>query len=206
MNSISGIEYGEEISFPFLIQEVSSSDKDFSRELIETLHLWKIIAEGKRRESPIPLEQERFSVLIDVASYFITNLKSSQGDSSLIINRKNQHIKSIAMTINEDNKLILEYLITDPRNIKTTVNSEEPDRVSGAGTSIIQYLFQKCLTEELEEIFLHSNPDAKKFYEKLGFEKINNRKTCNKMHITSEKIRTFLFSKSPPNSYQYRLL
>ena len=60
-------------------------------------------------------------------------------------------------------------LVTNPWNVRSPLNQDTANRVTGAGTSIIQDIARAAGGDA---IFLRALPSALPFYKKLGFEKI----------------------------------
>ena len=63
----------------------------------------------------------------------------------------------------------VEWLVTNPINIRDEVNDREKYRVTGAATAILAKLGSICLKESMEQICLESLISAEPFYTKLGF-------------------------------------
>lgn len=86
--------------------------------------------------------------------------------------------QAIAITsdINNKNKpsLHLNYIATNPINIRSIVNATENHRLAGAGTAMIYHLAQVCLQENKHKITLTALDEAKTFYEKIGFKESRN--------------------------------
>jgi hypothetical protein len=84
------------------------------------------------------------------------------------------NIEAIAIAKKGNNEsspsyLYITYLATHPKNIRSILNNEESNRVSGAASSIISYLIEVCNKEKIETLRLFSVATAIEFYNKIGF-------------------------------------
>ncbi|MBS0627098.1 MAG: hypothetical protein JSS09_02680 [Verrucomicrobia bacterium] len=186
-------------SFPKAIQpldvlEIPSSEKQYI-EIQKQVDLWSFLAQQKKAKTPIPVEKELFETLSSIAIVLSISLENrSPSHQLLACTDKKKNIQSIALVSNEVNRIFLKYLITNPKNIRSDVNSNELNRVRGAGTAIIHHLLEKCLTEQ-KTLQLYSTPSSEPFYKKLYFEKVNSSSSSTLLFST-RKIK-FLFSNKP---------
>lgn len=189
MNTTSS--YSRKTISPLCIQEIPSSHKQFVG-LQKQVDVWGYIADNKKAKTPISTEKDRFSTLASIATILSITLESREPSHQLLIcTDKRSTVQSIALISNEPNRFFLKYLITNPNNIRSDLNSREPNRVTGAGTAIIHHLLKKCLIENKKSLQLYFTPDSEQFYRKLYFE-IANSQSSNLMKFSSRKIE-FLF-------------
>jgi hypothetical protein len=87
--------------------------------------------------------------------------------------KKSHTIQAIACTrlqTKENDALEIVYLLTNPYNVRSTLNKNAPNCVKGAGSAIINYLVKRFLLQSsCPSIELLAAKEAVGFYEKLGF-------------------------------------
>ena len=156
----------------------------------ETLSEWEITAWKKETLSTSTEDKELFSDLWLVA--FGANVDTSlQSHNSLCVICKSpsspEVIQAISLFTKQKEHIFLNFLITNPHNIRAPINEFEEDKVCGAGSAIIQHLFKVCIEENLERIRLLSTDSSIEFYTKMGFTPILGPNKC--MQITAEEIQ-----------------
>ncbi len=162
---------------------------------------WSTLAEDKQRLSETPEDKELFGSSLEISDHLkntipkaqTINKKTNKQRFEMLFsqsNDENRTIQAISVIKNkDDNTVYLEFLATNPNNIRARVNETQLNQVKGAGSSIIYALFEKCVQDQRASISLKALPPSVSFYEKLGFEIIGDG---NVMQITLEKIQLFL--------------
>jgi N-acetylglutamate synthase-like GNAT family acetyltransferase len=95
------------------------------------------------------------------------------------------------------NYLMVVYLATHPHNIRASVNKGEY-QVTGCGTALISHIARECLKQKLSGIYLEPTQSAERFYEKLGFERLNTSEiapedsSTTPMRMTAQAIRKLI--------------
>lgn len=90
----------------------------------------------------------------------------------LVKDDQKQDIHAIGLISFFHGDIEIDYLVTHPRNIRSSINEKEPDRIFGAGTCLINYLKQARMLATCSKITVCTWKMGTGFYEKLGFRKI----------------------------------
>jgi len=148
-------------------------------ELSKTFEVWKQFAQEKsEKESQ---QKNIFANSKDICLWGIDTLKKDVDCKHRIFICTQSAFNPEAITIISEKTtapsadspskpyLYVEYLVTHPKNIRSPLNENEPNRVNGAGSAIISALIQLGREENKDTIQLHSLSSARPFYEKLGF-------------------------------------
>ncbi len=93
----------------------------------------------------------------DYRSYYVCRDEKGQDQGMMVLEMK-------------PNKVYVALLVTNPHNIRSKVNEDEPNKVKGAGTCLLQKAEELARNEGKESIVLHPVSTAITFYEKNGFE------------------------------------
>lgn len=145
---------------------------------------WEKIAEEKLQQLP-PILNGIFLDSIDICQWVRAKLTDKKELRFIACTRKSfdpkkpENIEAIAVFSRQKlfkcvdgtyiPYLYLEALATNPKNHRSSVNEHEPNRVTGAGTQMINHLKMIAQGENLKQIRLSSLPAARGFYTKLGF-------------------------------------
>lgn len=78
-------------------------------------------------------------------------------------------VHGLALVANNFPQLSVEYLVTNPVNIRSVVNENEPNRVEGAGRAFCQYAEKEATRRGLTSIRLNPLDSSQEFYCKVGF-------------------------------------
>jgi len=117
-------------------------------------------------------------------------------DTVLVSRDLKDKIHAIALYNQRKNKIAC--LVSHPDNIDHKVNREVENRVKGAGTSIMLYLFRKTIELGIP-LKVDSTPSAKKFYQKLQFELTGERDyRFIGLELSADKINGLIKRKIPP--------
>ena len=71
--------------------------------------------------------------------------------------------------------VFLQYLSGNPDNIEGVTNASSPSSIRGAGTKLIEFLVQRCLSEGFSGIYVEALPPAHAFFSKRGFKQLPNK-------------------------------
>lgn len=178
--------------------------EDHTEELCLCAGRWSSLAVDKQRLSETPEEKALFNDSSEISNHLENTISKIQQINKKInkqrfeilfsvSNDPNRTIQAISVVKNkDDNTVYLEFLATNPNNIRARVNESQLNQVKGAGSSIVSKLFEKCVQNKQDSICLKALASSVSFYEKLGFEVI---KEGYVMQITLEKIKKILNEK-----------
>jgi hypothetical protein len=144
-------------------------------ELTKITKTWDAFARNKAKQ--VSTSQKVFEDSISLCNYIISALNNNQAKYRFFIctqSQKNLDVEAIAVTSEKVSSavkpyLYVEYLMTHPKNIRSTLNENEPHRVTGAATKIISHLTEVAQKANMSEIHLYSLNSARGFYQKNGF-------------------------------------
>jgi hypothetical protein len=98
---------------------------------------------------------------------------------------KNGNDQGMMKTEMKVNQVYVAFLVTNPINIRSKVNENEPNKVKGAGTCLLLKAEEIALNEGKDSVSLYPLPTAVSFYEKNGFAKTNGGKMSKKVYQAS---------------------
>ena len=100
-------------------------------------------------------------------------------------------IQGIGIVSTTKNFVLLKDIVTNPQNIRSSVNTITAEKLHGVGTSIIAHIAKICLSEGKEGVFLSSLKEAEGFYERCGFENLFlDEDVLRSMFISAKKLQT----------------
>jgi hypothetical protein len=79
----------------------------------------------------------------------------------------------------------LEFMVTHPKNIRSNINKNNPNRVEGSGKTLIQKIADVYRQEDKRRITLFSLDSSLHFYFKIGF-KIQEKENPHQMKLYLE--------------------
>jgi hypothetical protein len=175
------------------VEEVSG--EEIYHEIFPLAKFWRDISWELRERTEDPDKQKMYERANKVNGFVRTKLKEMKGESHFLYHNtvavcygidlkirgfavlKVTHLPLVAHKKRqpipkpdpEKTFIRLCYLSTDPRNLYGELGYK------GVGTSLVQFLFQKCITESFAGIFVEPVPEAVSFFQKFGFvEAINS--------------------------------
>lgn len=84
-------------------------------------------------------------------------------------------IQGVALIyLNADNYVRVRDIVTNPDNVRGSINKSTEKKISGIGTALIAESSKICLKETRAGLYLTALKSAEGFYEKLGFEKVGD--------------------------------
>jgi len=190
------------------IQEVNPYTQN--RAILSSTALeWSKQAAEKLKEAKNETELKIFELSAEINRLFIEYIKKAKvrnpklGDLLYTCrDYKNKELQALGFTTVRNRQggkcLILQLLTTNPNNIRSDVNKNEPNRVQGAATAIISSLAQRVLKGEYIGLFVHSVDSVLDFYKKLGFEPCLNplndpTEGCTPLILTKKRIESLIF-------------
>ena len=157
-------------------------------QVVNILKDWEEIADQKSSQTPLEQEQNIFDDL-SFASFATTLAPlSTEKEYTYLVCKSNnfpETVQALAIIKERPNHLLLDTLLTHPHNVRSSANDSEPEKVSGAGTALIQHIFNRCVKNEINEISLTHLDSSLPFYQKHGFSSL----TASHLSITQEQIQ-----------------
>ena len=78
-------------------------------------------------------------------------------------------VQGIALVTKNLPALRVDYVMTNPANIRCKANESEPGRVEGAGRAFCAFLEKEAPKEGIKSVYLNALPPSIPFYLKFGF-------------------------------------
>lgn len=156
---------------------------------------WQLMAYLKRMVAKVHGENEAASIFVDSSNISRLVAECFEDHDSCIPRvferaiacydaKDPDNIQAIALIKDDSDSLCLldphttylkiALMVTNPINIRSSVNSTEDDRVRGAGTNLIVHIAKECLEKKYNGLYLESVDSALPFYQKLGFEELDS--------------------------------
>lgn len=153
--------------------------------------IWQEIAEEKGSLAPTSSERARFYSCKSISqSIYYSASYPDYGKEIYACKDEKGTVQALMVLSVRTNNVYVDYLVTSPNNIRSSVNDCEPDKVEGAGSSLLRKAEQIALERGKESVDLIPLSTAVAFYEKLGFTHAGYgmKKTIAKIaeHITPE--------------------
>lgn len=154
------------------VRELTPNEKN---KLIKITDTWNTFAQSKASQSSPT--QKVFEDSSSLCKYIISALNDKTNKYKFYVctqAQKDTDVEAIAVISEKVSSvakphLYVEFLMTHPKNIRSPLNENEPNRVTGAATKIISYLAEVAKQRRIDEIHLFSLNSARGFYEKIGF-------------------------------------
>lgn len=158
----------EEITIKTLKTEKISVFYDDS--CAKVARVWESVAREKAQIATDPTERTQFISCANISSSIATSLQFPSDYRSYYTCKDEQGLDQAMMILEvKSNHVYVAYLVTNPINIRSSVNENEPDKVKGAGTCLLQKAEEIAIHEGKESIKLYALSSAITFYEKNGF-------------------------------------
>lgn len=172
----------EKISFekPALNVTMLKPTAKNKREIKKIIETWKQVANAKAALTQT--EAQLFNDSTWIGTLIGNKLASTSADESrknnmrIVVCHDSQHRLPQAIAIIENQTddanvryKYVDFLMTNPINIRSSVNNDELHRVAGAATAVLTKVGQLCLKEKIETIKLWGINSAIPFYHKVGF-------------------------------------
>ena len=165
-------------------------------EIRTTLRQWKkmcyaMLAQAQKNQEG-KLTVKNVKSMCKVVRSCILHSPTLKTDSIVLsIDTMTSKIQGIAIVSTTKNFVVLRDIVTNPENIRRSINTTTAEKLHGVGTSIIAQIARTCLSEGKEGIFLSSLEEAEGFYSKCGFEKLSPDEDCLKsMFLSAKKLQT----------------
>lgn len=103
--------------------------------------------------------------------------------------------QGLMLTRNDLDQVKIVHLVTHPRNVRSSLNAGELEKVTGVGTMLVKYAANRCLELGKPYLYLEGTHSAKPFYERLGFEEIHGwliEDGDYAMEVSAQKINELL--------------
>ena len=149
------------------------------QEIRDELAIWEETAYSKRSEAQEEEALDIFHDLTVVTNIFNTRKLPVTKKHSYFVCKSEQFpktIQAIAITQQKKSTLFLEALITNPHNVRSSVNEDEPEKTRGAGSALINHIVDRCLKKDLQKISLSYLTSSVPFYKAHGFTEISSNK------------------------------
>lgn len=151
---------------PLLIAEKVSEESEVRR----IASVWKKVAQEKSALASCD-EKQQFTDCVEIADSFAYAPRFVVwNDSTHYICKDEKGNAQAMMSLKlEPERVYVSLLVTNPINISSRVNRDEPHRVRGAGTALLQKAEDIALQEGKSSVYLIPYSSAVPFYEKNGF-------------------------------------
>lgn len=135
---------------------------------------WDKLSRDKQELVESAKEWDQFETNREVCQDFLKKL--NLGDrSQFYLCQVGDDPKAVMATKDFDpSSLEIVYLITNPINIRSSVNDSEENRVKGAGTFLLQEAEKIAVVKKMERVVLSSLSTAVEFYKKNGYVSCGN--------------------------------
>ena len=132
--------------------------------------VWKKIAREKATLAILETEKTQFEDCADLSDWISDTLSDLEPEESAYVckDKKGNEQAIIVYTL-ESEELYVDYLVTNPINIRSAVNDTEKSKVKGAGTCLLKKMEEIALREGKNAVSLCPLGSAVGFYEKNGF-------------------------------------
>jgi len=171
--------------------------KNYSQ-VAEIAESWAEIAYKKAADPEVKSEWEeyQFAACSSISSKFgyILGTEDKKAKRTYLCRDSKGKEQGMMLLSVKRHSIYIDFLTTNPRNIRSFLNDKEQDRVQGAGEALIRFAQNQALQFSKDYVYLHTVPKAEHFYKKMGFELI---KRC-RMQKTAERIR----NEFPPPSIE----
>jgi hypothetical protein len=171
----------------FFIKEIAPHEY---ADLSSTMKKWMQIAKQKkglttRRDLPCGVLFRSLFVICKLISQCLDRPEKCRKvfDRVLVSYDPKKNLQAVCLTKKEaveiTNKeesgryLKIALLVTHPHNIRSSINEQDHERMTGSATSLIKKIIRQCKEEKRKGIYAEVVPVACGFYEKLGFRKIS---------------------------------
>ncbi len=128
--------------------------------------IWQRVAGNKGKQATILSEKSQFIDCLTVSSLILGTL---QPLSAYICKDENANSQGMMMLQLKTDHVYIQYLVTNPINIRSSVNNGETKKVRGVGTCLLNKAEEIAVQEGKGSIQLHSFASAVPFYRKGGF-------------------------------------
>lgn len=133
---------------------------------------WKTVAFEKANLATVENEKNQFYACANISDCVASSLEYPSANKSYYTckDKLGNDQAMMVCQVNYDH-VYVNFLVTNPHNIHSTVNDREPNKVKGAGTCLLQKAEEIAIKEGKEFVCLTPLPTAVSFYEKNGFVK-----------------------------------
>jgi hypothetical protein len=133
--------------------------------------LWKTAAIDKKCRTSSPQEQERFDDCFQAASSVGDKLLNrSQNQEFYVCRDKSSTIQAVLCFTEKQRSIYIDWLVTNPVNIRSEINRFETGKVRGAGSCLLKAAERISLEKGKEYVHLHTLHNSIGFYEAHGYE------------------------------------
>lgn len=147
---------------------------------------WKKAAKEKSRVAKKEKEKDQFDDCEWVSGMFQKIFANKPAGYAFVCkDEKGNYQGMMHLSVNPE-YVKIDFLVTNPTNIRSSVNASETKKVTGAGTALLKKAEQIAVENGKSEIKLTSRPSALAFYIKNGF--YNGGKSLWNMSKTVQKI------------------
>lgn len=159
----------------------------FKADAEKALNLWEKYSREIQEEIESELDEQKVEFSIGV----MEELQNAEDFSRFIVDN-NGNVEAAAIVYDYDeeimggNVLKIEQAATNPKNLPF---SNHPEKVKGAGTSLLHGIFQEALEKNKESVVLEPAHGSETFWSKFGFEESDDG---IHMEINQNQIRTYL--------------
>jgi len=183
-------------SSQFSVSEIRFTDESYQK-LTEEVSYWNKICEAHLNDPLTRQSKIRLNDAREITSLMLEKWKEDPGRHRFLIAKdKENKTQSIASFENfKATGLIISYLVTNPYNISKKIGEPHHSPVRGAGSSIIQHIFEQTVIENKDVIYLAPKKGSISFYERHNFYPFNPwEKQKLVMRIDKQSIHNFLSS------------
>ena len=154
---------------PFIYAEKISSYHYSEAQKIASL--WASVAQEKANLAIIPSEKSQFVACSNISSGIANYLSSPLYHRNIYVckDQDGTSLGMMSLSINYD-RVYIELLVTNPINIRSSVNDHEPNKVSGAGSTLLLQAEEIAIKEGKNFVYLTPLNTAVGFYKKNGYE------------------------------------
>lgn len=158
-----------------LTEEIIFSPDEFSSSLAsEAADNWVINADNKEQLATSNEEITQFFDCSNNSAIISKYLKEKNPYWRYFLCKDNQGNFQGMMTVRvQDDHVLISYLVTNPNNIRSSLNDHEPNTMRGVGTQLLKKAEGIALLEGKKNVCLDALPSSVGFYEKLGYQKLN---------------------------------
>ncbi|MBA3958259.1 MAG: GNAT family N-acetyltransferase [Parachlamydiaceae bacterium] len=99
--------------------------------------------------------------------------------------------QGIILTRIDSGNIKIAHLVTHPHNVRSSLNHQELEKVSGVGTKLIKHIGLQCLKQQ-KKLYLEGTESSRPFYDCLGFEEVDEpyiEDGAYAMEMSTQKIK-----------------
>ena len=135
---------------------------------------WQKIAVAKEQEArnSWTLSPDQFHNCAWVSTQVANTLAGFGWNEVFVCKDGESRVQGIMITTVLTNGIYVDYLVTHPQNIRSSLNDHEIGRVASAGSSLLQYAEKRAQELNKRSVYMRPLELAKPFYQKMGYKEL----------------------------------